>query len=191
MLTLIPAGRTIIDRRREARGTLRPARPISSALPGIERVAELLGREVTRRPAPYIIAVLAVTIGLGYAATDIEAEFSIRDLLPEGGSVLEDLNTLDASVGGSTEITSVLISAEATETRTLLNLQDLAIAFRDDRLRPTRGSRAHRDFVRAVRPGLDHRQRGTRRQIRSRARGAVRGSLRGNSTRPNADAGVH
>ena len=136
MLTLIPAGRTIIDRRREARGTLRPARPISSALPGIERVAELLGREVTRRPAPYIIAVLAVTIGLGYAATDIEAEFSIRDLLPEGGSVLEDLNTLDASVGGSTEITSVLISAEATETRTLLNLQDLAIAFRDDRLRP-------------------------------------------------------
>ena len=136
MLTLIPAGRTVIDRRREARGTLRPARPISSALPGIERVAELLGREVTRRPAPYIIVVVAVTIGLGYAATDIEAEFSIRDLLPEGGSVLEDLDTLDASVGGSTEITSVLVEAEATEVRTLLNLQDLRIAFRDDMRRP-------------------------------------------------------
>ena len=136
MLTLIPAGRTIIDRRREARGTLRATRPISSALPGIERVAELLGREVTRRPAPYIIVVVAVTIALGYAATDIEAEFSIRDLLPEGGSVLEDLNTLDASVGGSTEITSVLIEAEATEVRTLLNLQDLGIAFRDDQRRP-------------------------------------------------------
>ena len=136
MLTLIPAGRTIIDRRREARGTLRPPRPISGALPGIERVAEFLGRQVTRRPAPYIIAVVAVTIGLGYAATDIKSEFSIRDLLPRGGSVLEDLDTLDTAVGGSTEITSVLVKAEATEVRTLLNLQDLGIAFQDDRRRP-------------------------------------------------------
>ena len=136
MLTLIPAGRTVIDRRREARGTLRPPRPISGALPGIERVAEFLGREVTRRPAPYILAVVAVTIGLGYAATDIKSEFSIRDLLPRGGSVLQDLDTLDTAVGGSTEMTSVLVEAEATETRTILNLQDLAIAFQDDRTRP-------------------------------------------------------
>ena len=136
MVTLIPAGRTIIDRRREARGTLRPARPISGALPGIEQVAEFLGREVTRRPAPYIIAVVAVTLGLGYAATDIKSEFSIRDLLPRGGSVLQDMDTLDTAVGGSTEMTSVLVEAEATETRTLLNLQDLGIAFQDDRRRP-------------------------------------------------------
>ena len=33
MLTLVPAGRTIIDRRREARGTLKPAHPIVNALP--------------------------------------------------------------------------------------------------------------------------------------------------------------
>ena len=136
MLTLIPAGRTIIDRRREARGTLRPPRPISGALPGIQPVAEFLGRQVTRRPAPYIIVVVAVTIGLGYAATDIKSEFSIRDLLPRGGSVLEDLDTLDTAVGGSTENTSVLVKAEATEARTLLNLQDLGIAFQSDQLRP-------------------------------------------------------
>ena len=136
MLTLIPAGRTIIDRRRESRGTLRPSRPISGALPGVERVAEFLGREVTRRPAPYIIVVFAVTVGLGFAATGIKSEFSIRDLLPRGGSVLEDLNTLDAAVGGSTEVTSVLVKAEATETRTLLNLQDLRFAFQDESLRP-------------------------------------------------------
>ncbi len=136
MLTLIPAGRTIIDRRRESRGTLRPVRPISGALPGVERVAEFLGRQVTRRPAPYIVVVFAVTIGLGFAATGIKSEFSIRDLLPRGGSVLEDLDTLDTAVGGSTEVTSVLIKAEATETRTLLNLQDLRLAFQDDRLRP-------------------------------------------------------
>ena len=136
MLTLLPAGRTIIDRRREARGSLGPPRQISGALPGIEPVAEFLGRQVTRRPAPYIIVVVAVTIALGYAATGIKSEFSIRDLLPRGGSVLEDLDTLDSSVGGSTEITSVLVKAEATEVRTLLNLQDLGIAFQDDTRRP-------------------------------------------------------
>ena len=136
MLTLVPAGRTIIDRRRESRGTLRPPRPISNALPGVERVAELLGREVTRRPAPYIIVVLAVTIGLGFAATGLKSEFSIRDILPRGGSVLADMNTLDAAVGGSTEVTSVLLKAEATETRTLLNLKDLRIAFEDELRRP-------------------------------------------------------
>ena len=136
MLTLLPAGRTIIDRRRESRGTLKPARPISNALPGIPRMAEVLGRWVTRRPAPYIVAVVLVTIGLGYAATGLTSEFSIKDVLPRGGSVLKDMNTLEASVGGSTEVASVLVKAEVTESRTLLNLHDLTLAFEDEQRRP-------------------------------------------------------
>ena len=136
MLTLVPAGRTIIDRRREARGTLAMPRPISDALPGVSRIAEWLGRSVTRKPAPYIIGVIVVTIGLGFAATDIKSEFSIRDILPRGGSLLKDLNTLDAAVGGSTEMASILVKAEATETRTLLNLQDLTTGFGDESRRP-------------------------------------------------------
>ncbi len=136
MLTLIPAGRTIIDRRREARGTLGQTRPISNALPGIPRAAEVLGRSVTRRPAPYLIAVLAVTAGLGFAATGLESEFSIKDILPRDGTVLEDMNTLEAAVGGSTELASLLVKAKATETRTLLNLQDLTAAFDDEARRP-------------------------------------------------------
>ena len=51
MLTLVPAGRAILDRRRETRGTLRSPRPISGALPGVAKIAELLGRSVTRTPA--------------------------------------------------------------------------------------------------------------------------------------------
>ena len=65
ILTLIPAGRTIIDRRRESRGKLAPARPISNALPGIPQAAELIGKWVTRHPTPYLVGVIAVTIGLG------------------------------------------------------------------------------------------------------------------------------
>ena len=136
MLTLVPAVRTIIDRRREARGRLTPPRPISNALPGVSRAAESLGRGVTRRPGPFIVGVLAVTVALGFAATDLESEFSIQDILPRGGTVLEDMNTLDAAVGGSTELVTVLIKVEATETRTILNLQDLTSAFADEATRP-------------------------------------------------------
>ena len=137
MLTLVPAGRTIIDRRHEARGTLKPPNPIANALPGVERAAELLGRSLTRAPAPYLVAVVAVTIALGFAATGLKSEFSIRDILPRDGSLLADMNTLDAAVGGSAEMTTVLLKAEATETRTLLNMQDLTTAFRDERRRPS------------------------------------------------------
>ena len=136
MLTLVPAGRTIIDRRREARGTLKRPNPIANALPGIERAAGLLGRSITRAPGPYLAGIMVVTIALGYAATGLKSEFSIRDILPRGGSLLADMETLDATVGGSTEITTVLVKAEATETRTLLNLNDLTEAFRDERTRP-------------------------------------------------------
>ena len=140
MLTLVPAGRVIVDRRRERRGTLPPARPISTALPGVNRLAETLGRSVTRHPAPYIIAVLAVTAVLGYSARGLESEFHIRDILPRNGDVFQDMATLDAAVGGSTEFASVLLKAEATETRTLLNLQDLTSAFAVERLRPAAAS---------------------------------------------------
>ncbi len=136
MLTLIPAGRVIIDRRREARGTLTQPRLVATALPGIGGLAAVLGRSVTRTPVPYFVAVIAVTVGLGYAATGLESGFNIRDILPRGGTVLEDIDTLDATVGGSTEMASVLIRAEATETRTLLNLHDLRVALADPELRP-------------------------------------------------------
>ncbi len=136
MLTLVPAVRTIIDRRREARGRLAPPRPIANALPGVSRFADVLGRAVTRRPGPFIVAVLAVTVALGFAARDLESEFSIQDILPRGGTVLEDMNTLDAAVGGSTEMATVLIHVEATETRTILNLHDFTNAFADEATRP-------------------------------------------------------
>ena len=137
MLMLLPAGRSILDRRREARGTLRQPRLISTAFPGVERLAEGLGREVTRAPVPYFLIVAVATIALGFAATGLKAEFSIRDLLPSDGSVMADIDTLDAAIGGSTEIVSVLVKAEATETRSLLNLQDFTTAFENESLRPS------------------------------------------------------
>ena len=136
MLTLIPAGRTIIDRRREARGKLAPPRAISNALPGITPIAELLGRSVTRWPAPYLVGVVLVTIALGYAATGLKSEFSIRDILPRGGSAVTNMDSLDAAVGGSSEMANLLVKAEITDARTLLNLHDLSEGFENDETRP-------------------------------------------------------
>ena len=136
MLTLVPAVRTIIDRHREARGTLPPPRSISNAIPGIDRLAERLGASMARWPTPYLVVVVGVTAGLGFAAQGITTDFTVRDLLPRDGTVLADLNSLDAAVGGSTEVVSVLVTAEVTETRTLLNLFDMTEAFEDDLTRP-------------------------------------------------------
>ena len=136
MLTLIPAGRTIIDRRREARGTLPPARPLSNALPGIPQASERLATWVTRWPAPFIVGVVAITVALGFAATDLVTVFHLRDLLPNDGSVVRNMKTLESAVGGATEAASVVLKAEATGNRTLLNLKDLSDAFDDESRRP-------------------------------------------------------
>ena len=136
MLTLLPAGRLIIDRRRESRGSLAPPRSVSQGFPGIERMAELLGRSVARKPAYYLVVVLLVSAGLGVASTQIESRFSVLDILPRGGSVTNDLETLNAAVGGSPEVANVLLHAEITETRTLVSLHDLTTAFMDEGQRP-------------------------------------------------------
>ena len=136
MLTLLPASRSIIDQRREARGKLREPRPVTSALPGMERAAAAFGAALSRRPAPYLIGVGCVTIVFGFAATGIHSEFSVRDLLPRNGDVVKDLESLDAAVGGSSEVAQILVLAEATETRTLLNLGELAEVMEDEQRRP-------------------------------------------------------
>ena len=136
MLTVVPAARTIIDQRREARGPLPPPRPIANAIPGVDRLAERLGTSITRRPAPYLVLVVAVTVGLGFAASGITTDFTIRDVLPRDGNLIKDLNSLDATFGGSTEVVSVLVKAEVTETHTLQNLFSMTEAFEDDLSRP-------------------------------------------------------
>ena len=136
MLTLIPSGRALIDRRQERRGRLSPARPIANALPGIGGAAAAIGRELARRPTPYLAIVALVTVLLGLAATQLDSTFHRQDLLPVGGDARTDLETLDRVFGGATEDVTVLIEAEVTQARTILNLLDFTDAFRDDLRRP-------------------------------------------------------
>ena len=190
MLTLIPAGRALIDRRREERGSLPTVRPISKALPGVGGTLEALGRELARRPAPYLGVVAVVTVLLGLAATRIDSPFDTRDFLPSGGDATADLETLDAAFGGSTEAVNVLIEAEVTQARTILNLLDFTDAFQDDLRWPVGSGGRHPGLAGASGARLGHGQRGAGRQVRPGAGDALRGGLGGRTSRPPAGAGV-
>ena len=136
MLPLIFAARALADRRREARGSLRPARPIVGAIPGVGAAAEVLGGRIARRPAPFLVAIGVITVLLGIASTRIETVFDTRAFLPSGGEAIEHVETLDEAFGGSTEDVTMLIEAEITDDRTIRNVIDLTIAFSDDLRRP-------------------------------------------------------
>ena len=136
MLTLLPAARIIIDRRRDARGVLAQPRLMAHALPGIDRLTERLGNSIARRPAPYVVFVAAISVGCGIAATNLTTDFSLRDLLPSNGNLIKDLQSLDEAFHGSTEAVNILVEAELTEARPLQNLFSLTKAFDDERSRP-------------------------------------------------------
>ena len=136
MLVLLSSSRALLDRWRESRGSLSPARPISGAIPGVGPAVEALGGQLARRPAPFLLAVAAVTILLGISSTRIETIFDTNDFLPSGGDALRNIETLDAAFGGSTGVVNVLIEAEITNDRTIRNMIDFTAAFADDLRRP-------------------------------------------------------
>ncbi|MCY3785759.1 MAG: efflux RND transporter permease subunit [bacterium] len=136
MLALHSAARALIDGQREARGSLAPAQPVSGAIPGVGPAVEALGGLLARRPAPFLVAIAAITVILGVAATGISTEFDSRDFLPRGGDAERDIATLDAAFSGSTDTVQVLVQAELTDDRTVRNLLDFSAAFADDLRRP-------------------------------------------------------
>lgn len=137
MLTLVPAARTVLDGRRQARGTLRTPPPIADAIPGAGALVERVGVFMARRPAVVLAGTAIVTIVLGAAAFNITTEFDSNDFLPTGGETLTDLAALEEALGGQTETVTVLVEAELTDDQTLLNLVDVSQAFAEDRSRPT------------------------------------------------------
>ncbi len=137
MLVLIPAARTILDQRRERKGTLGEARQMADAIPGAGPLVERIGRFVATKPMPVLAVAGIVTVGLGTAAVQISTEFDSNDFLPSDGQSIEDIDALEEALGGQTEIVTALVEAELTDDRTLLNLLSLTESFSDDLSRPT------------------------------------------------------
>ena len=137
MLTLIPAARTILDQRREAKGSLPEPRLMTDAIPGAGSLIARIGEFVARQPMVALAGAAVVTIGLGAAATGISTEFDSNDFLPGDGESLTDIDALDEALGGQTEVVTILVEAELTDDRTLRNVLTLSEAFADELSRPT------------------------------------------------------
>ncbi len=137
MLILIPAARTIFDRRREATGKLGEAKQMTDAIPGAGTFVEGIGRMVAAKPMIVLALAGIITIGLGAAATQISTEFNSNDFLPSGSDSLEDIEAINEALGGETVLTTTLIEAELTDDRTLRNLLTLSESFGDELSRPT------------------------------------------------------
>ena len=136
MLALLASSRAVLDRWRESRGYLPPARPISGAIPRVGPAVEALGGLLARKPAPFLVVIGIVTILLGASSTRIETVFDTNDFLPSGGEAIRNIQTLEAAFGGSTDVVKVLIEAEITDDRTIRNIIDFSVAFADDLRRP-------------------------------------------------------
>ncbi|MEL6893287.1 MAG: MMPL family transporter [Actinomycetota bacterium] len=137
MLVLIPAARTILDRRREADESLAEPRLMGDAIPGAGTLVERVGRFVATKPMLVLATAGIITVGLGVAASQISTEFNSDDFLPSSGNSLQDIGALDDALGGQTEIVTVLVEAELTDDRTLRNLLSVTEAFDDELSRPT------------------------------------------------------
>ena len=136
MLTLLSSLRALLDRWREGRGSLPPARPISGAIPGVGPAVAALGGMLARRPMPFLLVIGVATLLLGITSTRIVTEFNTNDFLPSGGEAIRHIETLDAAFGGSTGTVKVLIETEITDDRTIRNILDFSVAFSDDLRRP-------------------------------------------------------
>jgi len=137
MLILIPAARSLFDRRRESAGKLGDAKQMTDAIPGAGKFVEGIGRLVAAKPMAVLTAAGIITIGLGAAATQISTEFNSNDFLPSGSQSIEDIEAINVALGGDTVLTTTLIEAELTDDRTLRNLLTLSESFSDELSRPT------------------------------------------------------
>ncbi|MDW3178721.1 MAG: MMPL family transporter [Acidimicrobiia bacterium] len=137
MLILIPAARSLFDRRREAAGKLGDAKQMTDAIPGAGAFVERIGRLVAAKPMVVLAVAGIITIGLGTAATQISTEFDSNDFLPSGSDSIEDIEAVNEALGGETVLTTTLIEAELTDDRTLRNLLTLSESFGDELSRPT------------------------------------------------------
>ncbi len=137
MLILIPAARSLFDRRREAAGKLAEAKQMADAIPGAGTFVEGIGRLVAAKPMVVLAVAGIISIGLGAAATQISTEFNSNDFLPSGSQSIEDIEAINEALGGETIVTTTLIEAELTDDRTLRNLLTLSESFGDELSRPT------------------------------------------------------
>ncbi|MCP3883819.1 MAG: MMPL family transporter [Sulfitobacter sp.] len=136
MTTLVPAVRSILDQGRVVDGKDVTARLLADAIPGAGRVTGGIAKGVTRYPLPILVGFGIVAAVAGFAANNIETSFSDTDFLPEDTEAYEDITFLEEAFGGGSTTTSVLITGDATNDKTVRDIIDFEAALANPATRP-------------------------------------------------------
>lgn len=115
-LTLLPAARTLLDRRGQRRGTL-PSRTLGDAQRrGLPRAMAATSVLAERIPGTTVVVALALTMLGGIGFTQLDTEFELTDFVPQDSPGLATFDTVAASFnGGFEETTQVLLRGEVGE----------------------------------------------------------------------------
>ncbi|MEM9610437.1 MAG: MMPL family transporter [Actinomycetota bacterium] len=113
ILTIVVAGRTLLDRRAERRGLLAVDEIAPSEASPFARVATVGLRPALRAPVAVLAVTGAVTVASLVGFTQLETEFSATDFLPDGDPSKAAVVALEDSFdGGLGETTDVLVTGD-------------------------------------------------------------------------------
>ena len=135
-LTAVPAARSLLDRRGEAKGKTPQIRPIDQAIPGAGKLVQSIGGATVRRPSVILAATGIVTVFFLALTTQLGTEFNSSDFIPDGTESKEDAVFMAENLGGNTEPVTVLVEADMSNDRTLRNILDFSAAIEDPSQRP-------------------------------------------------------
>ncbi len=135
--TAVPAGRVLLDRRRESKDLPLQTRSMAEAIPGAGDLVARISAMAVARPVGILAATGLVTVGFALLATGLGSEFNNADFVARGSDSLEDLEFFDEFFGGSNEPVTVVVEADLTDDRTLRNLFDLSTGLEDPVQRPS------------------------------------------------------
>ena len=135
-LTAVPAVRSLLDRRGEAKGKVPQIRPIDQAIPGAGKLVQSIGAATVRRPSVILALTGVITVVFMALTTQLGTEFNSTDFIPDGTESKEDAVFMAENLGGNTEPVTVLVEADLSNDRTLRNLLDFSAAIEDPSQRP-------------------------------------------------------
>jgi len=109
MTGFVPSVRSLVDRRRATRGTLKPERNQSRDPGLLGRAASAVAPTAVRHPWPVIGGALALVVVGAISATNLSTEFSQTEFFPSDSDALAQIERAeDAFQGDVTESTQVL-----------------------------------------------------------------------------------
>ena len=109
MTGFVPSVRTLVDRRRQAKGTLKPERNQSKDPGFLGRAASAVAPTAVKHPYAVIGGALALVVVGAISATNLSTEFSQTEFFPSDSDALAQIERAqDAFQGDVTETTQVL-----------------------------------------------------------------------------------